>query len=821
MTRRSLKLSPTYFAEAQKKLNAKGWTQKQLADFAGCSPQPVSKFFNGKPVDKSVFVRICQELGLDPKVVTDHAGDQKNSDASIVKELELDIDNLVEKIRLKTQQNIIGLCGAMRVLDMSYPIGVDNIYTKVNVLEKVTGQKRKNLSQLIEECDRDYHERWQFSDVDEPRIDGLKVVKEHYQLMILGKPGAGKTTFLKHLAMGCANNSLFTDLVPFFICLKDFAEADGNLSLQDYIAQQVISHEVTKTELTRLIDSGRALVLLDGLDEVCKDNIQRVIKEIRNFSRQHENNRLIVTCRIAAQEYTFEKFTEVEIADFDDEQIKSFAHRWFKAKNLNLEKQFIEQLRNNPPIKELANRPLLLTLLCLEFEDSGEFPSDVAELYRRAINTLLRKWDAKRCIYRDEVYKNLSSQKKEDLLSYIAQITFEQQKYFFKQRELEGYIADYISNLSKSFVDEETLLLDSEAVLKSVEAQHGLLVERAKGIYSFSHLTIHEYFAARAIVSTVNPNNLLDSTLNGLSRKIFDKQWREVFLITSQMLSKADSLLLLMKITIDKAVSENRKIQEFLSWINYKSNTVNSPHQASAVRAFYICQAIAIYTLDSSNYPLMEYWQIQEISQLLGVLDPNLGIGVYYGCGSGIWMGSPEGFVEGELELDLNLCHARAQASLLARTSKLDDDSWDWMDEYEREHPFDDTNFGTLIEALYCAVESTGNSELKRSLITLQQQLPDSFYDDWDTYLDWYNNYSETWAVSLRQLSKEYRHVDYDWNFGDREWGIIRAYCYANKLLIDCLNSQTYVSREVRKEIESSLLLPFLEIKNKLEMAKL
>ena len=46
--------------------------------------------------------------------------------------------------------------------------------------------------------------------------------------------------------------------------------------------------------------------------------------------------------------------------------------------------------KRNPSIKELANRPLLLTLLCLEFEDSGDFPSDLAELYKRAINTLHR-----------------------------------------------------------------------------------------------------------------------------------------------------------------------------------------------------------------------------------------------------------------------------------------------------------------------------------------------------------------------------------------------------------------------------------------------
>jgi predicted NACHT family NTPase len=44
---------------------------------------------------------------------------------------------------------------------------------------------------------------------------------------------------------------------------------------------------------------------------------------------------------------------------------------------------------------------------------------------------------------------------------------------------------DYIRNLPGANDDEDALQLDSEVVLKSIEAQHGLLVERARGIYSF------------------------------------------------------------------------------------------------------------------------------------------------------------------------------------------------------------------------------------------------------------------------------------------------------------------------------------------------
>ena len=78
--------------------------------------------------------------------------------------------------------------------------------------------------------------------------------------------------------------------------------------------------------------------------------------------------------------------------------------------------------------------------------------------------------------------------------------------------------------------------LDSEAVLKSIEAQHGLLVERARGIYSFSHLTFQEYFAARKVFISCNPYSMEDKILNSLASRITEKRWREVFFLVVGLL---------------------------------------------------------------------------------------------------------------------------------------------------------------------------------------------------------------------------------------------------------------------------------------------
>ena len=144
-----------------------------------------------------------------------------------------------------------------------------------------------------------------------------------------------------------------------------------------------------------------------------------------------------------------------------------------------------------------------LKTICLTFEESGDFPGNRAGLYKEGLDALLKKWDAKRGIKRDQVYQKLWVQRKEDLLSKIAWDTFAPGEYFFKQDKAERYIGEYIRNLPGASSDEEALRLDSEVVLKSIESQHGLLVARAKNIYSIG--PHHQSLSAFAVRPRVEP----------------------------------------------------------------------------------------------------------------------------------------------------------------------------------------------------------------------------------------------------------------------------------------------------------------------------
>ncbi|MEO0970256.1 MAG: NACHT domain-containing protein, partial [Cyanobacteria bacterium J06639_18] len=523
----------------------------------------LSKFFNGKPVNRFYFRVICDRLNLNWEEIFEPPSEEEQQENNSSQ-----INALVQDIRQKVHDDIEQTCGTMRVLDMTQPIDLGSIYTEVNILEKITGRRRINLNELSEALNLEDFDRFSWIGVKEKRVEGEKAVQDHNKLMVLGKPGAGKTTFLKYLAMQCNKGEFLENCVPVFIPLKQFAETKNQPSLHDYISHWLDDRKVTEAQIKalELLEAGRAFVLLDGLDEVREEDSDRIIKEIREFSDRFSSSQFVITCRIAAKEYTFTQFTEVEVADFKKEQIRKFTKNWFKIQNkLDYTNDFVKQLDDNKQIEELATNPLLLTLLCLEFQDSRSFPADRAELYKRATQTLLRKWDDKRGIKREQVYKQLSVKRKEDLLSQIAFSTFNEKNYFFKRGIVENHIADYIINLPDAPAEKKKLHLDSGAVLKSIEAQHGLLVERAKGIYSFSHLTFQEYFTAQQIVSGDK------EALEDLVKHITEKRWREVFLLTAGMLKKADNLLKLMKTEVDILLKKNKKLQEFLKWVYKKA----------------------------------------------------------------------------------------------------------------------------------------------------------------------------------------------------------------------------------------------------------
>ena len=241
-------------------LNTK-WTHDYLAGVAGCSRQTIWSLLKGNPVKEKTFWAVCQELGLDWQEI-------------IIKEAELSEDNLeikdlIADIRQRIEPMVKKECGTMRVLDMEQDIALGEIYTDVNILDNLTAKQRLGLEELhcLFNSELEDFERLGWGKAQK-RVSGLEAVQDHRKLMIWGKPGAGKTTFLKYIAMECLAERLGTECFPIFLSLKEFAEKPGKPELLDYIKHKFVDTGVKAEIIEKLLNHGKGLILLDGLDEV-------------------------------------------------------------------------------------------------------------------------------------------------------------------------------------------------------------------------------------------------------------------------------------------------------------------------------------------------------------------------------------------------------------------------------------------------------------------------------------------------------------------------------------------------------------------------
>jgi predicted NACHT family NTPase len=159
---------------------------------------------------------------------------------------------------------------------------------------------------------------------------------------------------------------------------------------------------------------------------------------------------VLLTSRIAAREYVSERFNEIEIAEFTPEQQAHFARHWFSARGYPAKVEpFLQGLQANSRLRELATSPLLLTMICLYFEDHQDLEVSRADLYRKGLDTILERWDASREIRREESpYGRLSTSARESLYAVIALRHFEQGEVVFPAPEVRKFFSEKVENLA-------------------------------------------------------------------------------------------------------------------------------------------------------------------------------------------------------------------------------------------------------------------------------------------------------------------------------------------------------------------------------------
>ena len=430
--------------------------------------------------------------------------------------------------------------GSLKVLGMKQPVSLDSIYTNVRLLEKSEVFRYRT----VEELEKNYRQNQRKLNSKNSKLrQGLELANKEKYLLVLGAPGSGKSTFLKKVALEAfkgKKGKYKHFLIPIFLELKRLNKPE--LNIIDIIAQEFNSCGLlqAKDYVEQGLEAGRFLILLDGLDEVPTRNLESVVRQINDLINKYKKNRFIISCRTSLNQ-SFANFTEVVMADFEEEQIKQFISNWFQSKNDQQAKVAekcwqLLKAEKNKDAKELAQTPLLLTFLCLVYERSQNFPYNRSELYGKALRILLEEWAVEKRIGQNEIYRGLDTGLEQILLSGIAYNNFIEDKLFFPKEEIVQQIESFTTR--NIHAPEK---LNGEAILNAIALQQGILVERAANIYSFSHLTLQEYLTAQYI----KEHNLIEYLVDN---HLTDKRWKEVCLLVSGLMQGgADKLLLLME----------------------------------------------------------------------------------------------------------------------------------------------------------------------------------------------------------------------------------------------------------------------------------
>lgn len=219
--------------------------------------------------------------------------------------------------------------GMIKVLKMSKPMDLESIYVNVKCLGNLV---RDYYDENLENKYRESKQR-RFNFRDDGKEDGLLLANQEQYLMVLGDPGIGKSTFLRKVGLEALKGnqgSYQHPLTPVLLELKNFKENEINLQALIEEEFKICGFPNVEKNISNKLEKGELLILLDGLDEVPTANVYNVIEKIKDFVDRYHKNRFILSCRTAARTH-LQRFTDIEIVEFDDQQIQSFIEHWFSS----------------------------------------------------------------------------------------------------------------------------------------------------------------------------------------------------------------------------------------------------------------------------------------------------------------------------------------------------------------------------------------------------------------------------------------------------------------------------------------------------------
>lgn len=355
--------------------------------------------------------------------------------------------------------------------------------------------------------------------------------------VILGRAGSGKTTVLQWMAVRAARSDFEGSLaklnghIPFFVRLREYVAA-ALPPPEEFIMGMapMLAPESSKDWVRNQLRSGKALILVDGVDELPAADRDRVVVWLRDLGELFPSVRYVITARPSAVSTDWLDdlgFTSASLEAMPPSLVSAFIRHWHAAAGHRLtdsderaqleiyENSLLKAIESDRYLRDLADTPLLAGLLCaLNRHVRSQLPRRRGEIYARALSMFDQR-DRARGIT-DDITLDLAA--KTHLLADLA---------FWMVRNGESEIPEdtAIGQLGRSLPSLPGIPNRPDLIFRALLERSGLLREPAAKRVDFVHRTFQEYLASTAAID--------GDAIGELVRNADDDQWREVVIMSA------------------------------------------------------------------------------------------------------------------------------------------------------------------------------------------------------------------------------------------------------------------------------------------------
>ncbi|MFJ9826537.1 NACHT domain-containing protein [Streptomyces sp. NPDC101160] len=372
------------------------------------------------------------------------------------------------------------------------------------------------------------------------RIDDLLASRP--RVLLRGEAGAGKTTLMWWLAAHAAAGTLgpeladLNGLVPFVVPLRSLRARGAGFPAPSELVRvgDVVIDTPPDGWAGRVLAAGRALLLVDGLDEVTQDDRDDAYTWLSGLLARYPDTRCVATVRphaVAPDWLGAENFEELTLLPLRAEDIQAFVAAWHEAARLDadardraalddLERDLAQQFRHNPNLAELARTPLLCAVICaLHRLREGFLPETRWELYDSALTMLLGTRDKHRRVDAPDGIR-MSVEEHQELLQRLA-------AWLVRGGQTEFTRDQALQRLERALPGMPDVRAQGtpEEILTHLINRSGLLQERTDDVFQFAHRTFQDFLAAKEFVD--------DDLLKELLQHAHDQQWHDVLLLAA------------------------------------------------------------------------------------------------------------------------------------------------------------------------------------------------------------------------------------------------------------------------------------------------